>query len=241
MNEKLPKYYMLKNSIKEKIDMEEYKSDDTIPSEKELIEYYQVSRITVRKAVDELVNEGYLYKIQGKGTYVKSDTHNQDLFSITSCTEDVKQLGMVPSKKLVLSELVKTNIKRSKILNITKDDTLFKLGRVLYADLEPLNYTITYLPYKLFPKIEEYDFTKESLYSTLEKEYDTKITKAIRTIEAISANGEVAELLEIEDGVPIILFNCTTYGIQNGKEIPIEYFKSYYRTDKSKFYINQTK
>lgn len=241
MNVLIPKYYMVKRAIIENIDMEEYKSDETIPSERELIEQFKVSRITIRKAIDELVNEGYLYKIQGKGTYVKSDSHNQDLFSITSCTEDVKNLGMTPSRKVITSEIIKTDIKRSKILNISPNDSLFKLARVLYADNEPLNYTRTYLPIKLFPKIEEIDFREESLYDVISNKYNTKITRAIRTIEAISAKEDIAEMLEIEDGVPIILFNCTTYGIQNGKEIPIEYFKCYYRTDKCKFYINQTK
>ena len=67
-------------------------------SERELMETYQVSRITVRKAIDELVTEGYLYKIQGKGTYVKTDEGSNNLFSITSCTDDVLRLGMKPSR-----------------------------------------------------------------------------------------------------------------------------------------------
>ena len=67
-------------------------------SERELMETYQVSRITVRKAIDELVTEGYLYKIQGKGTYVKTDEGSNNLFSITSCTDDVLRLEMKPSR-----------------------------------------------------------------------------------------------------------------------------------------------
>ena len=67
-------------------------------SERELMETYQVSRITVRKAIDELVTEGYLYKIQGKGTYVKTDEGSNNLFSITSCTDDVLRLRMKPSR-----------------------------------------------------------------------------------------------------------------------------------------------
>lgn len=75
-------------------------------SERELMETYQVSRITVRKAIDELVTEGYLYKIQGKGTYVKTDEGSNNLFSITSCTDDVLRLGMKPSKEVVVSKIV---------------------------------------------------------------------------------------------------------------------------------------
>jgi len=87
--DKAPKYYILKNTLIKKINDEELIDDHMIPSERELISTYGVSRITVRRAIDELVNEGYLYKIQGKGTYVKGDKGKQDLFSITSCTTDI--------------------------------------------------------------------------------------------------------------------------------------------------------
>lgn len=68
-----PKYYIVKRAIIRKIEKEEYKENELIPSERELTEMFGVSRITVRRAVDELVGENYLYRIQGKGTYVKSD------------------------------------------------------------------------------------------------------------------------------------------------------------------------
>lgn len=241
MDERIPKYYLLKKEIIKKIDMEEYGGDEQIPSERELIEKYQVSRITVRKAVDELVNEGYLYKVQGKGTYVKSDKNNQDLISLTSCTEDVKKLGMTPSRKVIDATVVLADKKRSKLLNIVTDDKVFRLERIIYADDEALNYTITYLPEKLFPQLEQYDFNKESLYHILQTKYDTKIIGATRTIEAVSAKDVVAEYLDIDEGMPIILFGGTTYGVVQGKEIPIETFKCYYRTDKFKFCINQVK
>lgn len=202
---------------------------------------YQVSRITVRKAVDELVNEGYLYKIQGKGTYVKTDERSNNLFAITSCTEDVVRMGMKPTKKVMVAELVYANAKRAKALEITQEERVFMLGRILFADQEPLNYTVTFLPEKLFPGIDRHSFDRESLYQVLQEEYGVRLTKARRTIEAILARDEVAEYLDIEEGSPIILFRCVTYGIVNGKEIPVENFKCYYRTDKFKSYIDQVR
>ncbi|HCS75651.1 MAG TPA: GntR family transcriptional regulator, partial [Clostridiales bacterium] len=78
IEERVPKYFQLKKAIIRKIEEEEYLPGGLIPSERELMEQYQVSRITVRKAIDELVVEGYLYKIQGKGTYVKTDEKGND-------------------------------------------------------------------------------------------------------------------------------------------------------------------
>ena len=241
METRVPKYYSLKRDLVKKIEMGEYQENTPILSERELMETYQVSRITVRRAIDELVNEGYLYKIQGKGTYIKGDTSNQDLFSISSCTEDVLRLGKRPGRRVLQAESLRADAKRAKALQITGGDTVFCLGRVTLADGEPLNYTRTYLPEKLFPGIGRFDFSRTSLYRILEQEYGVKITTARRTIEAILAKDEIAEYLEVEEGMPLILFGCVTCGMVNGKEEPIETFKSYYRTDQFKFCINQVK
>lgn len=117
--EHIPKYFSLKRDIIRKIEMEEFTGDMPILSEREMMELYQVSRITVRKAIDELVKEGYLYKVQGKGTYVKSDENSQDLFAITSCTEDVQRLGLTPTKKMIIAEYIQADSKRAKKLIIT--------------------------------------------------------------------------------------------------------------------------
>ena len=236
---KLPKYYLLKRDIVNKIELGEYQEGTLIESERELMEKYQFSRITVRKAIDELVNEGYLYRIQGKGTYVKGEAEGQNLFCLNSCTEDVKRLGWTPSKKTMKADRFPADAKRAKHLNIPIGDIVHMFGRVTYADQEPLNYTVTYLPEKVFPGLEQYDLEKRSLYDIIEKDYNVRITKARRTIEAVLPDSVIAGYLQISANMPVILFNCITYGIVNGKEIPIETFRCYYRTDHYKFYIDQ--
>ena len=239
MEEKAPKYYVIKKDIIRKIETEEYTAGETIPSERILMDYYQVSRITIRKAVDELVMEGYLYKVQGKGTYVKTDENSHDLFAITSCTEDVRKMGMTPTKRVIVSQIVPADRSRAKALGLLPGEEVFRLGRVLYASGEPLNYTVTNLPYKLFPRIDRHDFAAESLYETLNSEYGCTLTKARRTLEAVLATDEIAEYLDIGGGMPLIKFGCTTYGMMDGEELPVERFHCYYRTDKYKFYIDQ--
>lgn len=241
MEEKIPKYYVLKRELIHKIEEEELGPDSPIPSERELMEQYQVSRITVRRAIDELVTGGFLYKIQGKGTYVKGDDYSQNLFAITSCTDDVRRLGRNPSKKVTVSEIVPADAKRARLLHTTVGENLFRLERITMADGEPLNYTVTYLPQKLFPGIEKYDFNSQSLYELLQKEYGVKFAKSRRTIEAVRTEEEIAEYLDIDEQMPVILFGSTTYGEVQGKEQPIESFTCYYRTDQYKFYIEQVK
>lgn len=236
---RVPKYYIVKRAIIDKIDNEEFQGSEMIPSERELMAMFQVSRITVRKAVEELEQEGYLFKVQGKGTYIKGDQNSQDLFSITSCTQDVIRLGMTPTRKVVSASLIPADKKRQRLLNLTGEDKVFQLMRVYYADGEPINYTTTYLPQRYFPSLEKYDFSSDSLYDTLESVYGVSLTHATRTIEAILAHDDIAEYLDVEDGVPLLLFQCVTMGVVNGKEVPVETLKCSYRSDKFKFYINQ--
>lgn len=239
MQDRLPKYYILKKELLKKIESGEYMEGMMLESERELMERYQFSRITVRKALDELVNEGYLYRIQGKGTYVKGEEHTQNLFNLSSCTDDVKRLGRVPFKKTICSDKFPAESKMARYLHISAEDQVFMFGRVTYADQEPLNYTITYLPEKIFPGLDQYDLEKRSLYDIIRTDYQVKITKARRTIEAVLPYADIAGYLEISEQTPVILFHCITYGIVHGKEVPIETFRCYYRTDQYKFYIDQ--
>lgn len=238
---KIPKYYQVKKTIVEKIDNDEFTVGEPIPSERELMVMFDVSRITVRKAVEELEQEGYLYKVQGKGTYVKGDQNNQDLISITSCTQDVRRLGMTPSRKVLQHLICLADKKRQRMLSLGDGDKVFRLARIYYADDEAINYTVTHLPYKYFPGLETHDFAQVSLYETLEKEYQVRIARAVRTVEAVIARDEISEYLDVEEGVPLLLFQCTTYGEIAGRELPIETFKCFYRSDKFKFYINQSR
>lgn len=223
------------------INKEVIKPDEQIPTEMSLTQSHGVSRITVRKAIDELVNEGYLYRIQGKGTFVKAETYNRDLFSICSCTEDIKRMGMEPSRKLIEQGIELADKKRAKIFGINENDDIFVLKRVYLADKEPVNYTISYINSKFFPGIENLYFSTASLYQVIEKKYNVRITKASRTLEAVSVDNEVALLLNMKKSSPVLLFTAVTFGIVNGQEVPIETFKCYYRSDKFKFYINQVR
>ena len=237
----LPKYYLIKQKIRKMIDEEEFKTNEIIPSERDLMCKYNVSRITVRKALNDLVNEGYLYKIQGKGTFVKGDEFDQDLFQLTSCTEEIKKMGMVPTKKVISSGIVSADKSHQRLLGVREGDKLFSLTRVYYANGQPLNFTTTYLVYKYFPDIEKFDFEQNSIYEVLEQNYAVKITQATRTLEAVSVCEEIAEFLDMEENSPVLLFRGVTKGNVSGTEVPIENFRSYYRSDKFKFFINQVR
>jgi GntR family transcriptional regulator len=235
----VPKYFSIKHDLTRRIDEHQYRENDPIPSERELIEEYGVSRITVRRAIDELVREGRLYRLQGKGTYVKAKECAQDLISITSCTQDVINLGMTPRRKVISAEVMPATPELASSLELGHGEDVFRLERIYYADDVPINHTVTYLPYRLFFGIDLYDFSQESLYKVLGDNYQTSLLKATRTVEAGLAKGKMAEFLQVKAGTPLLFFSCITDGEVRGARLPIEYFECWYRSDKFKFYINQ--
>ncbi len=240
-HEVLPKYYRIKQQLKDLIPSWEKSGKDPIPSERELIDQFGVSRITIRRAIDELVKEGYLFRIQGKGTYVETDHKNQNLINITSCASEIQALGMQPGRAVLRSEVIPCSNKQAFELKINTSESLYFLDRIFFADDIALNRTQTYLPYKLVPEIETLDFSRLSLYEILENRYSIQITRAHRTIEAISANKDIAKSLAVEPGAPVLLFHCLTHGLVDTMERPIELYSCYYRSDKFKFFINQVR
>ena len=241
MDRVLPKYYIIKNDIIKKINNNELAPHQPLPSERELIDSYNVSRITVRRAIDELVKEGYVYKVSGKGSFVNKSTSKQNLNTVHSYTEEITNQGKKPSRKLLKTTVEKGSYEICKKLDLLENENIFVLERVYYADEKPLCLTKAYLPYNQFSNIECFDFAGNSLYNVLENFYNIKITRATQVIEAASSKDEISELLDVEDGHPLLLFNTTTYGQKDGVEFPIEYFISYYKTDNMKYVIEQSR
>ncbi len=232
-------YYQLKNIIIDMIENEEIGEDECIPSEPKLMKTYNLSRTTVRKAIDELVNEGYLYKKQGKGTFVKGRGFEQGLIKLSGCSEDIRRYGLEPKPYVLKAIIEKPSKKVAKLLEISQEEEIFYMERVIYGDDIPINKNKSYIPYKLFKGIDGVDFSKESLYKIIEKDYGAVIKRAIRTVEAILASEEIALQLKIKEGAPVMLFKGQVYAELHNREVIIEYFEAIYRSDQFQFYIEQ--
>src|SRR5438270_13113239 len=100
-NSPLPRYYQLKEIMRDRIRSGEWKPGDLIPSERELGEQYGISRMTARQAITDLVNEGLFYREQGKGTFVSQRKITQQLIHLTGFTEDIRARGQRPSTKVI--------------------------------------------------------------------------------------------------------------------------------------------
>jgi GntR family transcriptional regulator len=227
----IPLYYQLKEILLEYVEQAE--TGSSFPTELELCEQFDISRPTVRQAINELVVEGYLQRIKGKGTFIAEPRIKQDfLIVLKSFTEEMQEKGLIPKTKVLGVEKELCDEKVSKALNISVGSEVIHLKRLRFANNIPIVLVVTFLPPEKLPDILSRDFENESLYRIIEQDYGYTIDRATRTLEAWVAGEDEAELLEIKEGDPIQFIETIAY-LTDGT--PIEYSLAQYRGDKSEF------
>jgi GntR family transcriptional regulator len=227
----VPIYYQIEEWMKQQIEHGKWKTGESIPSERELSEQFEVSRMTIRQALANLVQEGILLKKKGLGTFVKEQKFEQVLQGLTSFSEEMIKRGMTPKSILINFEKVNANPQVALQLDLTTNELVFKIERIRLADDVPMAFEIAYLPAHLFG-----DMTKEdaygSLYDYLQTKKELQIQEAKQDIEAILADSRLAEYLNIKAGSPILQITRTAY-LQTGT--PFEYVRTAYRGDRYRF------
>lgn len=166
-----PRYYEIKADIRQKINDGHYKPKEALPSEPCLQKIYGVSRITVRKALDDLYTDGLIYKIQGKGTFVE-DSRKQKitLTDDSSCTAYIKNCGYKATRTMLRSEIVTDDGAETNNF-LVPGQRYFLLECVFEGDGIPIVYVKTYYLYDYVKGIEKYDFKRESITQILAKQY----------------------------------------------------------------------
>lgn len=231
----VPYYYQLEGFLRDRIGDGTWKPGQRIPSEAELCAAFDVSRTVVRQALNELVQEGVLYRRKGKGTFVAEPKIRESLVQhLTGFYEDTVALGLKPSTKVLQQEVIPAPPKIAEALGLKEGDPVTLIDRLRFVDGEPIVLVITYVPYALCPELVNEDVSTQSLYAILEKKYGLELAYGRRTLEAVAATEEEAELLEIEEGDPIVLLRSISYVKDGG---PIEYFKARHRGDRSRFEV----
>lgn len=234
----LPLHYQMKEILLEMIENEELKPDDMIPTERELCEIQNVSRMTVNKAILSLVNEGVLYREQGRGTFVSKPKEKQQLSKLRGFTDDMSQKGFQTNTKILSFKLVKPTKKTRLMLKMNENqENVIELTRLRMREEEPVALETVWIPQYLCENMTIETIKGKSLYKVIEEEYGHKLVKADQTIEPVQLNGDESDLLHQKNGALALLFRRTTY-IENG--IPIEYTKTIYRSDIYKYEITLT-
>lgn len=234
----IPLYYQVKQIILDEINNEGVKAGDSIPTEKTFCDIYGISRTTIRQAISELVNEGYLYRVKSKGTFVSQPKVKTDLVNMyDGYNMEIFNMSMTPSTQAIELTLVKANSEQARALEIKEYDTVIYLLRHRYADGIAMGYVESYFRYPICDfllKENEETFNSISVYQILSKSPSAKINRILKTIEAVGATEAEAKFLNIKKGSPI---NLCTNVCCSSDGTPIIYEVLKYRGDKNKFSI----
>lgn len=229
-----PLYYKVKKDMEQKITEGVYKKGEYIPSEPELEQYYKVSRTTIRKAINMLVEEGYVTIIRGMGTKVTPSKLKHKAAELMSFTELMKRQGMVPEVSDVQIRRIHPDQEVISVLELNSWEEVFEISRVRTADGEPITINTSYIPCRL---VEDRDLwvlkDKQSLYQVLE-DFNIFVQYTEDTMSAIKASSKQAEILQISKNDPLLYIERTAYDKNN---TIVEFSRIVIRADRYKHII----
>jgi GntR family transcriptional regulator len=159
------------------IESGEFARGDAIPSEPELCKQFSTTRMTVRRAIDALVNEGKLFRVQGKGTFV-SQLDLDKTYQKQGFSSNMRSLGVHPSSYVLLADQCEGNAEVRQSLEMLPDEPIFCLQRIRMADESPIAIERVWISLRRFPRLPEFDFSKRSLYEVLHEEFGLDLTSS---------------------------------------------------------------
>lgn len=229
-----PKYLEIQNLLLQRIKNGDYQEGQLIPKEVDLAEQLNVSRPTVRHAIRNLVQAGYLERRKKRGTIVtQTKIKQQFTHVIESYNTEIQNNGLVAKTQVLNFSTEKASDEVAEALTIKPNTEVYKLVRLRSADNKPVVFVVTYLPIAQLSDLQKIDFTHYSLYSELAKA-GLEITHVSRKIEVHPATEEEAQLLETDIKAPIFYFH--TIGFTKDHRA-LEYSIASYRGDLNYFMV----
>lgn len=202
---------------------------DALLGERQLEEQFGVSRITVRRAISDLVQDGALVRIKGKGTFVSHGLVRSTLH-LASFNEDMRAAGFEPSTRVITATTTEPPAAAAEHLGLAAGQVAYQVRRLRLANGAPVSVDESWLPPRLLPDLLSEDLTG-SLYRVLSAS-GHPVQHVEQTVEAAAAPEETAALLDIESGAPVLLFRRRSFTGEADPGTPIEYSVSTYRSDR---------
>ena len=233
-NSVVPLYHQVEESLRKDIANKIYLPGRPIPTEPELKERFNVSRVTVRKAVNNLVLAGLVEIRKGVGTFVAHPKIVHRIGTIYGSSEEILARGMSPGTEFIEKKEIAPSESIRRELDLSKKIKVIKVKRIRFADEEPVAILSSYLPKDLVPNLVRAKLRDDSLYKTLEGKYNLTLWDVNETIEAGAARGKDADLLRIRKASPILVVNRLTY-LDDGRVV--EKLTALFRSDKFKYQV----
>jgi GntR family transcriptional regulator len=233
----VPLYHQLKASILRDIEAGRWRAGDRLPTEDELIKRFQVSKITVRQALRELAQMGYIRREQGRGTFVQGPPLEEGPRELKSFTSEMRRHGFLATSRVLEQSVVAAPSEVAARLQIPEESTVFRLHRLRFADSEPMGLQTAYISMQLVPGIDELSFVDASLYEILGARYALFAASARETHQAVPVPEDVAALLRVPAGSPALAAERLAV-LPDGR--PLEFVQSIMRGDRYKIVLDLT-
>lgn len=228
-----PLYLQVKNEIYRRIQEGVWKPDTLIPAEQDLITEFNVSRTTIRQAINILVQDNLLEKKQGRGTVVRPQNLIGHLGKLKGFTEETRERGQTPKSKVLRSEYKDNLIFEQDILNVSEKESILLIERIRLANDIPIAIERSCWTKEIGEILKLYDLHQAHYYEILEQ-HNIYLKRAKETIRAINATINEADSLGVRPGEALLEMTRISYGMDNR---PIEYTKTKYRSDKYQYNI----
>jgi len=231
----LPKHHQLTEILREKISSGDLQPNDQFPTEESLCQLHGVSRGTVRRAVNTLVQEGLLRREQGRGTFVAAPQSQSGFFTLTGFGEDMRQQNLTPSTRLLNAKIIPAPPNVAQRLGLVEQQHVIYIARLRLANNHPVLHETRHLAQNLCPVLLNEDLENQSIHWLLIEKYKLPLIRTTHTMEARVLTDEEATLLEAEPGAPAFFVDRLTYTIKNGQERPAVWYQALYRGDQYHF------
>jgi GntR family transcriptional regulator len=228
--------------LRQQIDERKFEPDHAIPSERILCRTYKISRITVRQAISEMMNEGILYRKPGKGTFVAKKKVNQGLVRFVNFSKTVLDLGMKPATKILENEIIPSDIQLARTLDIPATGQVLKLSLLGKGDEEPLVFYESYFPVALGRRMAREAVKREregipfSTYDLYGESSGISFGRVTQTLEAVIADDTITTLMHVRRGSALLMVTSIFFAPD---QRPLEFRKAMYRGDRYKFHITR--
>jgi len=232
---KIPYYYQVYEFLLNKIKDNEIKEGYQLPNEVLLCDIFNVSRTTIREALRELEQNGYIERGRGQGTFILNNSvKSQALQKVSSIVDELKEKGIKTETKILEQRIIDSDKELQIILGISKNTKILYIKRLMISGGEPLYITNAYFPGDIFPLIDERPLMDLSFTKLVEDYFNLEITSRKRIINPDIPDRETIDILKIKDK-KVIMYIQTFWTINYKGQERIIYFDEYFKGSKSKF------
>jgi GntR family transcriptional regulator len=228
----VPLHQQLVANLQAEILSGKYDQGELFATEKSLVERYRISSTTVRRALQVLVQKGYLYRKAGKGTFIRRLQIEETLGPLWSFYEEMEVLGLKATTNLLAMEVQKANRFIAQKLQLAESEPIYWIKKLLRANDEPVAIFDSYWLFEIGRDLSQHDLDSSNLFNIVENKLGINLGEAEATIEAGAASFEESKILDILEKDPILIMQKTVYSL-DGR--PIYFSRLAYRSDKYKY------